>query len=486
MPWVCSVCSSNNPDSAAQCEVCGDPKPATVEPPKSTSVCTLTQTRAKEKCNYADVTVPEEYNVIGENAFKGRTDLYTIRIHSGIRKIMRGAFDGCTNLYGVYVEGELSSIGARAFADCKYLSPERRPTADTVAKDAFVGCSDSPMGIPDRTVGAKPKSRTTNRPTTGTRTGSGSSLGKATTGSKAEFTKTGSTVTPTPSRTASTPPKTTSSYTPPKPPPPKAKTTAGASISYSKPIFDSVYNMFPLCFLIAVLAFIGVFLFTDWGLYATAEAWQIAGGIATVFCIGMFTHYLYYMEKYVEIGKVLSVLTALSFVVWLFEGKDTPIALVIAVGSAVLSFVYSYLAFDNVETECGWWLVGLGTVNLVNVVFLLVRFNYFVNSAVWQVLVAEIVTLLVCVWIHNEIDMEGYEFTIPIAFVGFLITCCASWWFGGYFSHFTSVLSLGLIVAGIVCAVKSFENDEVGAGVTHIVVALLQIGSFAVCHLVYA
>ena len=107
MSWVCSLCSSNNLDTNATCEICCEPRPAPTESPRTTAVRTLTQARAERECAYADVTVSEEYNVIGENAFTGRTDLYTIRIHSGVKKIMKGAFDGCTNLYGVYVDGRL-------------------------------------------------------------------------------------------------------------------------------------------------------------------------------------------------------------------------------------------------------------------------------------------------------------------------------------------------------------------------------------------
>ncbi len=493
MSWVCGICSSNNMDSSATCEVCGEPKPAAVEPVKSTSVCTLTQTRAREKCNYADVTVPEEYNVIGEDAFKGRTDLYTIRIHSGVKKIMRGAFEGCTNLYSVYVDGNLSSIGSRAFANCKYLSPERRPTADSVSKDAFTGCSATPIGTPERVVTPRASATKTAVSRTGTTTtrstgGTGArSTGGSGSSSSGAIKFGGMTIDPTLTKRSTIPP----TYTPPTrsttpPPPPKATTSATISYSTPKSDFVETFAKFPLCFIIALATFVGVFLFTDWGLLATREAWQIAAGLSAVFCIGMLTHHLYYEGHYVAISGVLSVALSVSALAWLFGGTDTTLAIILSVGTATLSFIFSYLAFDEVEEGCGWWMIVVAFLSIINAISLAVRFNYFVDPAtVWQVIVAEVVVIAFCVYAHDLIDMGDYEILLTVSVLGFFVTGCILWWFGGLFAHFVSVGSLGLIIINVVGAVVDFDDDETGYGIWSIIFTVMQIGIFALTHLVY-
>ena len=493
MSWVCGVCSSNNLDESTTCEICGEARPAAATAPKSTSVCTLTQSRAKEKCKYADVTVPDEYNVIGENAFKGRTDLYTIRIHSGVNKIMKGAFDGCTNLYSVYVDGHLSSIGSRAFADCKYLSPERRPTADTVASDAFVGCSPTPIGTPSRNVGARPTTKKTT-------TSSGSSYGKTSgtrpststgssgTGFSTEFSKTsggtsrGTGTTSTATRTAPTPPP-RPSYTPPPPP---RKTTPPPPSKPSPDSFEARFNALPLCMAIAFMAFVALFLFTDWGLLATRQAWQTAGGLAAIFCVGMLTHNLFYKEDYGAIGWTLSFMSVFSGAVWLFNGVDTTLAVILSGGICILSLIYSCIAFSNVETGSGWWIFILAILNFVNLVAVMIRFGYFVNGALWQVLIAEVIVIMLFVFVRNLIDETDYSSLIVLTVLGLVIVGFVLWIFGCHATHFVSVLSLGLIFANVVGAVSSFDDYETGCGVGFIIVGVLQAVTFALTHLVYA
>ena len=491
MSWVCGICSSNNMDSSATCEICGEPKPKVEESAKSTSVCTLTQLRATEKCNYADVTVPDEYNVIGEDAFKGRTDLYTIRIHSGVKKILRGAFEGCTNLYSVYVDGNLTSIGARAFANCKYLSPERRPTAESVAKDAFTGCSSTPIGIPERVVTPRStakKTTPTRTSTSGTKTTGTGSVGTRPSSTSGTIKFGGMTIDPTLTK-KTTPPKPGvigRTVTPPPPPPPRS--TVGASISYSSPKseFVETFAKFPLCFMIALAAFIGVFLFADWGLLATRESWQIAAGLAIVFCIGMLTHHLYYERHYVALGGVLSVALGISALAWFFGGVDSTLAIILSVGTATLSFIFSYIAFDDVEEGCGWWMLALGFAALFNVLFLAVRYNYFVDSAIWQISAALIVVISLSVYAHNLIDMNDYEILLSVSVIGFFISGCILWWFGGLFASFVSVASLGLILIDVVGAVVDFDDYETGYGIWSIIFGVMQIGMFVLTHLVYA
>ena len=497
MSWVCGVCSSNNLDESTTCEICGEARPAAATAPKSTSVCTLTQTRAREKCSYADVTVPDEYNVIGENAFKGRTDLYTIRIHSGVNKIMKGAFDGCTNLYGVYVDGTLSSIGARAFAGCKYLSPEKRPTAATVAKDAFDGCSPTPIGTPSRSVGAKPaakKSSTSSSYGKSTGTRSSSSTGFSTAGFSTEFSKASSTAkstattakgtTSSTTRTTTTPPP-RPSYTPPPPPPPK-KTTVTPSAKSLSGTFEARFESLPLCMFIAFAAFVVLFLFTDWGLLATREAWQTAGGLAVIMCVGMLTHALLAKEDYGAIGWALSFVSVFAVAVWLFNGVDTTLAVILSGGLCILSLIYCCIAFSDVENEYGWWTFALAILNFVNLIAVMIRFSYFVNGALWQVLIAEISFIIFSIFVHNLADAYDYSSVIALTILGLVFLGIMLWGFGGYASHFVSVASLGLILTNTVCAVKAIDDYESGFGTGFIIVGVLQLVMFVITHLVFA
>ena len=70
MPWVCPLCSTNNEDSEVQCIVCETER-------ISNKICTLTYTRVEKLGLGGNVVVPKEFNVIGEAAFKGRTDIYS-------------------------------------------------------------------------------------------------------------------------------------------------------------------------------------------------------------------------------------------------------------------------------------------------------------------------------------------------------------------------------------------------------------------------
>ena len=172
MSWVCPVCSNNNTDTDESCLLCGTARPA---PAKEDAVCTLTARRAAEMAG-GDLFIPSEFNVIGEEAFKGRTDITAVYIHSGVRNIKRSAFEGCTMLSKVQSDGKLNSIGARAFAGCTYLCPERRASASRVAADAYEGCSATYCDPPPRpAITSRPastKSRDTSLRSSG---GSGSS-----------------------------------------------------------------------------------------------------------------------------------------------------------------------------------------------------------------------------------------------------------------------------------------------------------------------
>ena len=82
MPWVCPMCSTNNDDISTNCIVCETEKP-------SGKVCTLTYTKVQKLGLSGDVIVPFEFNVIGEGAFRDRTDIYSIVLHGSVKRLLK-------------------------------------------------------------------------------------------------------------------------------------------------------------------------------------------------------------------------------------------------------------------------------------------------------------------------------------------------------------------------------------------------------------
>ena len=90
------------------------------------------------------------YNIIGigENAFKNKTILKTVKIPASIIGIGESAFEGCTNLIAV---GSLTTkdlrIGSSAFKDCTKLAIIVIPSrTSVVGANAFYGCNSSQGG----------------------------------------------------------------------------------------------------------------------------------------------------------------------------------------------------------------------------------------------------------------------------------------------------------------------------------------------------
>lgn len=141
MGWICKYCSTVNDEGAKKCFVCDNVR-------SYSYIKTLTPVRVSELGLKGDVVIPKEYNVIGTGAFKGRTDITSVTIHSGVRKIMKEAFSGCVNLRHIDNKAELSSIGERAFYNCRSLPSDNRPTAKYVHGEAFVAESSGSSCFP--------------------------------------------------------------------------------------------------------------------------------------------------------------------------------------------------------------------------------------------------------------------------------------------------------------------------------------------------
>lgn len=135
--WVCPLCSSVNEGLALTCTVCDTARPSETETAASGGVVTLTARRVRSLGLRGEVVVPEKYNVIGAEAFRGRTDITGITLHRGVRRIGKSAFEGCTNLRYIRSEGELDSISSFAFGGCTSLVEGRDIAARYVAVDAF-------------------------------------------------------------------------------------------------------------------------------------------------------------------------------------------------------------------------------------------------------------------------------------------------------------------------------------------------------------
>ena len=129
--WQCKYCDSWNSDEEKFCPICDKSR-------QYSYVMTLTKKRVDKLGLTGEVVIPKDFNVIGKEAFKSRTDITAIVLHSGVTKIEQEAFSGCINLKEVKCEGELASISSKAFANCLSLDPKNYPSATRfTAKDAF-------------------------------------------------------------------------------------------------------------------------------------------------------------------------------------------------------------------------------------------------------------------------------------------------------------------------------------------------------------
>ena len=59
---------------------------------------------------------------IGNNAFKGCTNITGITIPDSINKIGNYAFEDCKNLKSIYIPASINSIGSGIFGNCESLS----------------------------------------------------------------------------------------------------------------------------------------------------------------------------------------------------------------------------------------------------------------------------------------------------------------------------------------------------------------------------
>lgn len=89
-----------------------------------------------------DVRIPDEYEVVGSNAYCGDNSIGTVSMGNGIFVIRDGAFANCKNLKAVDMSDNVIEIDSSAFSGCKkleavYLSKNLRD----INMNAFRDCS---------------------------------------------------------------------------------------------------------------------------------------------------------------------------------------------------------------------------------------------------------------------------------------------------------------------------------------------------------
>ena len=88
-----------------------------------------------------EVTVPEGVEIIGQNAFWGCRDLYSVILPETVKEIQTSAFFGCGELTKINLPNSIISIGNNAFEDCATLAEAVLPSSlAELGERAFRGC----------------------------------------------------------------------------------------------------------------------------------------------------------------------------------------------------------------------------------------------------------------------------------------------------------------------------------------------------------
>ena len=87
------------------------------------------------------VTIPEDYAVIGDEAFIGHAELRQVRLHDGCYGIGERAFAGCANLLEINFPENCDWIAEKAFAECVNLRITSLPPRVWICEGAFQYCT---------------------------------------------------------------------------------------------------------------------------------------------------------------------------------------------------------------------------------------------------------------------------------------------------------------------------------------------------------
>lgn len=89
------------------------------------------------------VTIADTVTTVGNNVFRGCTNLTTVDLGGGITKLGGSAFDGCKALTSIVIPDSVTSIGGWAFYDCDALMEIVIPdSVTTIGDSAFFSCDN--------------------------------------------------------------------------------------------------------------------------------------------------------------------------------------------------------------------------------------------------------------------------------------------------------------------------------------------------------
>ena len=93
----------------------------------------------------SDVTVPDSIDgmsvtTIGDNAFKGKSSLKTVKIPESVVSIGSCAFYGCKKLTSVTLGSNVKTLGISCFNLCEALTTIHLKNVETIGEFAFYGC----------------------------------------------------------------------------------------------------------------------------------------------------------------------------------------------------------------------------------------------------------------------------------------------------------------------------------------------------------
>lgn len=91
-----------------------------------------------------EITIPYFIQSIGDEAFKGCNNLFTVLFEtpSSVQKIGNNAFRDCIELTNIEIPESVTSIGEKAFRQCISLKKFKVPESVTsIGRDAFKSCS---------------------------------------------------------------------------------------------------------------------------------------------------------------------------------------------------------------------------------------------------------------------------------------------------------------------------------------------------------
>lgn len=146
--WICADCD-DTPDEQTKIEYRLNQEEAAVQ----SALCNDNSTLVASDYNSQDIVYAKVggcVTSIGNDAFKGRTNLSEILIPSTVTTIGDNAFSGCTSLVDFSLPMSVTRIGAKAFMGCIQLNKIVLPNSLTALDDdAFNGCKNMPtINIP--------------------------------------------------------------------------------------------------------------------------------------------------------------------------------------------------------------------------------------------------------------------------------------------------------------------------------------------------